>query len=129
MEQRQKRRLPYQHARFCPKSWTQRGLTSIQPSQRTERGRSTRRKTPTRACEKWFIARVTAHWLQRNTRDDSQDGAKKEVVREGKKKEKKGKEEEEENEGLYEAGGGGWTIGSVFWPEELFEGEDHWGGW
>lgn len=46
-----------------------------------------------------------------------------------KKKEKKGKEEEEENEGLYEAGGGGWTIGSVFLPEELFEGEDHWGGW
>ncbi|KAK1250021.1 hypothetical protein MKX08_010024 [Trichoderma sp. CBMAI-0020] len=52
------------------------------------------------------IARVTANWLQRNTRDDSQDGAKKEV------KSKEG--EEDDGEGLYEAGGGGWTVGSGF---------------
>lgn len=33
------------------------------------------------------IARVIANWLQRNTRDDSQDGAKREVVRERQEKE------------------------------------------
>lgn len=46
-----------------------------------------------------------------------------------KREEKSKEEEEEENEGLYEAGGGGWTIGSVFWPEELLGGENHWAGW
>lgn len=52
------------------------------------------------------IARVTANWLQRNTRDNSQDAAKREVVRERQNKKK--------TRVLYEAGGGGWTVGSDF---------------
>lgn len=39
------------------------------------------------------------------------------------------KKKEEEDEGLYEAGWWWMDSRQRFWPEELFEGEDHWEGW
>jgi hypothetical protein len=100
--------LPYQHARF---------FTQLVDAERphyhpvvTEDRKGTQhpKEDTNQGMREVVIARVTANWLQRDTRDDSQDGAKKEVVREGKEKKFKVAEEaKEENEGLYEAGDGG----------------------
>lgn len=90
MKQRRKRRLPYQHASFLsPVMNAER--PHLHPAVTEDRKGTKHPKEDTnQGMQEVVIARVTANWLQRNTRDDSQDGAKREVVRE--------RQKEEENE-------------------------------